>query len=723
MPEDILNKKKWIATLKFFAAYLVAAFTFIQFLQFILDLYGISYHWVKLTLWFFVGIIPSLIIYFNHKERINNFQLKLREKIIFPVNIVLLTVVLFFVFGNKNLGATTKTIKYQDEQGKQQTALITKEEFRKGFYVFPFKPKDLDSSKAWLQYGINYLTYQDLLQNKNLTPVLSHSQNTADKVREASYFYDYYVDGEFEMIDSTYTLTTFIRDSKSAEIIKQETFKGPDVLELIDDVTVFVTNNFTSKEFNAPKYLDLDVKEFTSKSIKAIEYFMRRDYTKAVKEDNTFALAYLLDAKSNLNFNQSKYEERQLADNAYKYRSKLPLQKQGEALILKNLAYDEFENAEQLVKLQLEVNPSDDMYNRILYGIYGRTKNLKAYTQRAYNAYSNNKNVNNGYNAIEAGLILKNYDYIIKQTDLVALSQPNDEYVFYNKLRPLLHKGANEEALKIQDKFKLLHPDYGNLTKVYDTAIVYLKHNKSSVDKLKKFVGTYRSNYNEQTYTYWVENNTLLQYVSNQIVFVYLLAGDNKIVSENPIQGRTWLKEFIADSTGNFYATKMEQNDPKNTSISWHWKIDETIAKAEALFETKELDSAKIAYENAINVNPKHYFLKDVLAHINYVKSIDTETLQNQLEDVVGSYGPREFWLDDGRLFYKRKQTETGEVFLKIELLPISNDRYINTTKIGDHHAFKLKDGKAISSFAYNYDIENEKWVVLDNDRNLFNKD
>ena len=80
--------------------------------------------------------------------------------------------------------------------------------------------------------------------------------------------------------------------------------------------------------------------------------------------------------------------------------------------------------------------------------------------------------------------------------------------MFYNKLRPLLHKGNIDEALKIQEKFKLLHPDFDNLTKVYDTAIAYLKNNKSTVEKLKPFEGTYRSNHDEQTYTYWVENNT-----------------------------------------------------------------------------------------------------------------------------------------------------------------------------------------------------------------------
>ena len=258
------RKKKWTNTLKFFAAYLVAAWTFLQFVDWALNRYHISPYWVDILLWFFIGIIPSLLIYLYHQDRLNKRVFKRREKIIFPLNILLILVVTYFGFGNNDLGATTKTIAYEDEQGEQKTALITKEEFREGFYVFPFKPKKVDSSKVWLQYGINYLTHQDLLQNKNLNPVLSYVQNTADKTREASYFYDYYVDGEFEITDSTYTITTFIRDSKSADIIKQEAFTGNDVLELIDDITVFVTNHFTPNEFKTPKYLDLEVKEFTS---------------------------------------------------------------------------------------------------------------------------------------------------------------------------------------------------------------------------------------------------------------------------------------------------------------------------------------------------------------------------------------------------------------------------------------------------------------------------
>ncbi|MBT8325662.1 MAG: hypothetical protein KJO96_10215 [Winogradskyella sp.] len=716
------TKKKWTKTLQFFAAYLVASWTFLQFVDWALNRYNISPHWVDLLLWIFIGIIPSLLIYLYHQDRINKKILKLREKIIFPLNILLLMVVTYFGFGNSDLGATTKTINYETESGEKKTALITKEEFREGFYVFPFKLKEVDSSKQWLQYGINRLLVEDLRQNKNLSPELANVTSTAEKVRSASYFNEYYVDGEFEFTDSTYVLTAFIRDSKTAEIIKQETFKGTDILDVIDDITVFITDNFTSKEINTPKYLDLDVIEFTSSSLKALEYFVYSDFTNAVKEDESFALAHLENGKRNLNFNQGKYEERKLADKAYQYRSRLPLQKQGEALILKNLAYDQFDNAEQLVKLQLEVDPGDDTYNRILYNIYGRTKNTKAYTQRAYDAWANKKSVNNGANLIEAALIREDYNYILKQIDLVSLTQLNDEYVFHLKLRPFMLKGDIKEAQKIHDKFKLLHPDMKNMTKVNDIALSYLKDNKPTIHKLKKFEGLYRSNHSEQSYTLWVENNTLLQYTSNQSIMPYILAGDNTIVRGTASANKTVLKKFIPDETGEFYLFEHFEYRKDRDYKAWSWRIDSTILKAGRYLKAKQLDSAKVVYEKAIEANPKHYFLKDALAHVNYMLSTDAENLQKQLEAVVGTYGPRKFYIENGKLFYKREQSESGQVFPKIELLPISENRYMNLTNLGDHYIFKLENGIPKTSIVYRFIIDDEKWIELKNEGNTFKR-
>ena len=94
------RKKKWIKTLQFLAAYLVAAWTFLQFIDWILNRYDISPNWVDLLLWVFVGVIPSLLIYFYHQDRINDGILKLREKIIFPLNLILLAVITYFGFGS-----------------------------------------------------------------------------------------------------------------------------------------------------------------------------------------------------------------------------------------------------------------------------------------------------------------------------------------------------------------------------------------------------------------------------------------------------------------------------------------------------------------------------------------------------------------------------------------------------------------------------------------------
>ena len=716
------KKKKWIKTLQFFAAYLVAAWTFLQFVDWILNRYNISPYWVDILLWLFIGIIPSLLIYLYHQERLNQRIFKRREKIIFPLNGILLIVALYFGFGNSDLGATTKSINYTTEEGEERSAFITKEEFRTGFYIFNFEPKKEDSINQWLDYGISDLLYQDLLQNKNLRPVKGGNDETSSKVRESSYFYDYYVDGEFEVIDGLYKIETYIRNAKNAKILEQKTFEGTNILDLIDDITVFVASSLDSNEFNSPNYIDLDISDFMSDNLEAIEHYRYGRFEKAFEADNTFALAYLAAASRNLLFNRSKFEERALADRAYALRRRLPLQRQGEALILRNLAYDEYDNAEQLVKLQLEVDPSDVTYNRILYNIYGRTKNLEAYTQLAYDAWQNEKSRDNGYIMIEAALIREDYDYLLGQLRAFSLLQPNDDILFSFNLMPQLLKGDIEAAKKTQDRVKLLHPDLSNMTKVHDSAIDYQSKNKVTTDILKRFEGNYRNNNGEQLYSFWVNKNSLLLYVSNQYVNVLAMAGDASFISGHAVGGRTGSYRFLEDESGQFFAIDMEQNNYRNSGTFRHWRIDDLINEAEKLLSEKKYDEAKLAYEKAIDANPKHYYLKDALAHVTYVQSISKEQLEAQLQNVAGSYGPRNFWIDNGRLYYKRQGLDNGIIFPTIELLPMSEDLYMNQTNLGAQFGFRREGEADIISYVKRYNLEQEQWVKSFDSTNVFKK-
>lgn len=703
--------KKWKKTFQFLAAYLVAAWTFLEFLDWILSRYSLSPYWVDIFLTIFIGVIPSLLIYLYHRERINQRILRLREKVVFPLNLLLLLIVLYIGFGSADLGATTKSINYVTETGEQRTTLITKEAFRTGFYIYNFEPIPEDSTNAWLEFGISDLLFEDLIQNKNLSPEVLGITTTADKVKEASLFHNFYIDGDFTKTDSVYTVNTYIRNAKNSKIIYQETFEGPDIVDLIDEITVFVTSSFESKEINGPNYLDLDISEITSSNIEALKYFTYGDYENAIAEDSSFALAYLLEGRRKLNFSQGKIEERNLADMAYRYREKLPLQRRSEALVLKYLAYDQFDDAEQLVKLQLEVDPSSETYNRTLRNIYGRTKNLEEYTELGYQAWENEKNRITGMNQIDAGLIRGDSDDILKELNTFASITPDNEIIVALTFLPQLFNGDMDEARETLERIELLHPELELHTRSYKQALAYLDANEVTLEDLRKFEGEYRSTRGEQTSTFWVDNDILLQYVSNQDITPVVVGGEQTLFSGHPGLGRTTRKEFLKDSTDKFYAYVLHQYSYQDSVLVSYWKTDESILRAENLLTRKVLDSARIAYEKAIEANPNHFYLKNALAHINYVTGIDSLTLASQLREVSGTYSkegaenPRKFWVQEGRLMYKREGLPSKE------LLPVSKTRYMSMSDFGTHLEFEYKDGKAIASYVWSFNPENMEWV------------
>ena len=85
--------------------------------------------------------------------------------------------------------------------------------------------------------------------------------------------------------------------------------------------------------------------------MKALELWSKNDYEGAVKEDNTFSLAYYDNAKRRTRFSQGELEEKYLIDKAFEYKNKLPSQLQYEILIYKNIAYERWKDAEELIKV------------------------------------------------------------------------------------------------------------------------------------------------------------------------------------------------------------------------------------------------------------------------------------------------------------------------------------------------------------------------------------
>jgi hypothetical protein len=701
------SKSKWLNTAKFLAAYLVAAWTFLQFLDWILTRYDVSPNWVDLFLWVFIGIVPSVAIYFYHQERINDGVLKLREKILFPLNALLLALTLYFGFGNSDLGATTKEINFTNDDGNLATQLITKEEFRIGLPIFKFESVSKDTTYTWLEEGITELLYQDLLQDKNLSIYTSDSDGTVNRVSESRIFNDYYLDGTFEVIDDVYKVTPKIRNAKNGRVITEKTFEDTNLLNLLDEASIYVRQNIGITELKRDFYIDLNISEFYSNSLEAIKYNIENNHTKAQEIDPEFALSYFDDASRKIRFSLGEEGEKEIIDKAFRNSNKLPLQRQLQIRILRHIAYEEWGVAEKLLKLQLEIDPSDETYNRLLYAVYGETKQIDAYVKHAEDRFNKNKSIDNGTNLVNASMVSGNYKEIIAALKNIEIVQPNNPDLFTFKLRPQLLSGDIKAAKKTQERTKLMHPRWKNFTHLFDSAIAYLSKQKITANTLIKFEGKFRSQSTEQIYEYWVEVDRLIAYISNQELSAPIIVGPNALINGSYMNRSVSYNTFLRDSLGSIYATKNLQHNYSITNTFWYWSHDDTIKKAEKSLASGDYIIAKKLYENAIKTHPNHFFLKLALKHIDYVSSITKENLNKQYNKILGTYGARNFWSDGEKLFYERKG------LTKLRLFPISKNRYISLSRYGNQYGFETTENGELASAVYSYNNEQKIWMKL----------
>jgi hypothetical protein len=716
--EKLELKKKWSKTIQFLAGYLVAAWTFLQFLDWILNRYDISPNWVDLFLWIFIGVVPSLAIYFHHQDRINDGVLKPREKILFPVNLILLAITMYFGFGNSDLGATTKEISFTNDAGELEKKRITKEEFRIGLPIFSFEQTKTDSVNQWLEYGIRELICQDLLQDKNISPYSSGTASTVDKVMQSKIFNEYYLDGIYEVTDNLYKVTPRVRNAKNGKVIAEKEFTGSNLLDLLDDVSIYVRENIGIIEEKRDFYIDLNLKDFMSTSLEAIKYSLNGEHEKAQAIDKTFAMSYLFDAERKIRYSYGSLEERNTIDEAYKYSSKLPLQRQLEIRIRKYIAYEDWDMAEKLIKLQLEIDPSDQIYNDLLYTVYGETKQVDAYVDHAEKRFNSNQSIINGGVFLNASLLVGNYKEVIDAIKNLELIQPNNKDIFTFKIRPQLLNGDIEDAKETQEKTLLINPDWEPFAKTYDIAIDYLSQNEITERKLKPFIGLFRSDSGEQTIEFWINDGILIEYVSNQRLSSPILAGERTLVDGSYINNRvTYKKDFLTNAKGETYAIRSEQYGYNGKSVFYYWAYDDAIKEAEQALNSDNISKAETLYKNLIKTRPNHYFLKEVLLHINYINSKSKAEIESEYRSIIGAYGPRKFSIENDKLYYKRENLP------KTHMLPIGNNRFISLNKYGTQLAFEENDDGTIGSYALSFNQETSEWEPLRNELNYFLKD
>ena len=254
--------------------------------------------------------------------------------------VICIAAIALFLFSSKN---ATSTIIVEDEEGRQIERTIPKNEYRKKAAIFFFENKSDDKELDWLQYAIPEMLIYDLSQDIFLELsneyVYRNASRWAQKIKEAgfekkiglplvlkrkladAYHLDHFTSGSFTKQDNEYTIKLSLYNTETARLIKENSFTGKDIFEIVDQMSFQMRNDLGVPESYLNEMRDIPVKELLTDSLPALkeiilgmnEILSDKNYInasihfeKAVEIDPSFAYANHLLEQSYAILNQNQ---------------------------------------------------------------------------------------------------------------------------------------------------------------------------------------------------------------------------------------------------------------------------------------------------------------------------------------------------------------------------------------------------------------------------------
>ena len=148
------------------AVYAGASWGLIEFTGFLVAEFLLSPHWTRVVLVTLFLLLPSVVMlaWFHGKPGRDRDSLAGTEKIGIPANLVVCGAVLWTLFGGVDLGAATRSVTVETEEGEVEERTVAKVEFRKSVALFPFDlGPGVGGDETWLAYAVPEALVLDLM--------------------------------------------------------------------------------------------------------------------------------------------------------------------------------------------------------------------------------------------------------------------------------------------------------------------------------------------------------------------------------------------------------------------------------------------------------------------------------------------------------------------------------------------------------------------------------
>ena len=445
-PANILKELWNRRVIQILVAYILSSWIITQAVDAMVSKYLLSPYLTDLTWVVLLSLLPSvgLLAWFHGKASSAKWH-KL-ELVGMPVNIILSIVIAVVVFQGKDLGAATTAVMVENEDGLLIERTVLKNEFRKKIALYSFENLSNDTTLDWMQYTIPTMVQYDLSQDLYIESISSVS--FFEKLSEAGYpdgtglpialmkkfanYYhlNYFVVGDFTIVDGEYTFNTKLYESRNGKLISESSFKGNDVFTLTDEITVKIKQDVGIPESHINNTDDLPIDEIFTGSMKSLEYFslghkalLQRDWEKgisyfegAVEEDPGFAIGYL--TLANIYFSANQPDKATLAlQSAMSLVDEVPERAQFQIKYFNYLMDQKPDKAMAVIKMWAKLFPSDIQAHATL-------------AQR-YMMSGNNAGAIETYKTI-LRLDPEQYAYLITIGDLMeAVGKPDSALMYY----------------------------------------------------------------------------------------------------------------------------------------------------------------------------------------------------------------------------------------------------------------------------------------------------
>ena len=273
------------------AIYAGASWALVEFVDFAVEEFLLSPHLTRVVLTGLLLLLPTvfLLAWFHGKPGRDREEMARTEKVGIPANLALCALVLWLLFGGKDLGAATTTLTVENEAGELVERVVPKTEFRKRTALFVLDAgAGLGEDHLWTTYAVPLAIEHDLMADDFFVAIpfswLSWpliEQGYADLrgaplslKREVARgeFAEFLAVGEIDRIDDRYRVSLTVHETRGGSVTGRSTHEGSDLLGLVDEMSVVMKTALGIPSREAVE--DLPVRQRLTEDDAALEAFV-----------------------------------------------------------------------------------------------------------------------------------------------------------------------------------------------------------------------------------------------------------------------------------------------------------------------------------------------------------------------------------------------------------------------------------------------------------------